>query len=78
MSIVRNFLNAYNFVFYNILKHLNIPQNNSNKSWFQNVETSTNLTTIDLLVNSLNDKYNLICRNYCILKNSKELSRKII
>ncbi|EJO80133.1 hypothetical protein LEP1GSC096_0839 [Leptospira interrogans serovar Hebdomadis str. R499] len=42
------------------------------------METTTNLTTLDLLEISQIDKYNLICRNYCILKISKELSRKII
>ncbi len=57
---------------------LYIPQNISIKSWYQNVETTTNLTTLDLLENSQIDKYNLIGRNYCILKISKELSRKIL
>ncbi|EMN50443.1 hypothetical protein LEP1GSC088_3011 [Leptospira interrogans str. L1207] len=42
------------------------------------METTTNLTTLDLLEISQIDEYNLICRNYCILKISKELSRKII
>lgn len=56
---------------------LYIPQNISIKNWYQNVETTINLTTLDLLESSQIDKYNLICRNYCILKISKELSRKI-
>ncbi|EMN68488.1 hypothetical protein LEP1GSC098_2437 [Leptospira interrogans serovar Grippotyphosa str. UI 08434] len=38
-----------------------------------------NRTTLELLESSYIAKYNLSCRNYCILlKISKELSRKIL